>query len=170
MRPLVSLFASFGLLGGCADLPGQEVGSWEVAATLDETTCGPSVGQPNRRFAVQIRRDGQTGYWIGPAQVPIEGRIDEEGNFTFRTDEQVLVRQGDESVGIAPCVMDQVDIAEGRAAGSLDATETLWIGASSGADCSDQVGLMPGQFLELPCRMSFTLLGEVPVTDEPESP
>ena len=163
MRRVGAVFVCLGTLAGCADLPGDEVGHWQITATMGETTCGPSVGQSERQFEVQIRRDGETGWWIGPAQVPIQGRIDDDGNFTFRTNEQVLVREG--TAGIAPCVMDQVDIAEGRAEGSLDAMENMWVGASSGADCSDQVGLMPGQFAVLPCQMTFALVGEAPVND-----
>lgn len=165
MRNLAGLLAVLGSLAGCAELPGKEVGRWDITATLEETTCGPSIGEQVRQFEVAIRRDGQRGWWIGPAQTPVEGTIDDEGNFAFRTNDQVLVRQGDTATGIAPCVMDQVDIAEGRAEGSLDATETMWIGSSSGADCSDQVGLMPGQFAVLPCQMTYALVGDVPVTD-----
>lgn len=145
-------------IGACGELPGKEVGTYDVVATMGESTCGPSVGAPERQFGVQIRRDGEVGYWIGPTQIPIQGRIDEDGNFTFRTNDQVMVRQGDESIGLAPCVMDQIDIAEGTVDESdLQGSETLWIGASSYADCRDQVGLMPGQFIELPCQMQFTL-------------
>lgn len=167
MRSHVAVLVCAGSIVGCAELPGKEVGSWAVTATMDETTCGPSIGQQERTFEAAIRKDGEVGWWIGPGQVPIEGRIDDEGNFTFRTNEQILVREGDTATGIAPCVMDQVDIAEGRAAGSLEATEEMWIGTSSGADCSDQIGLMPGQFSELPCQMTFTLVGEAPVSEEP---
>lgn len=153
-----------GALGGCGELPGKEVGTYQVLATLEESTCGPSVGDEERAFDVQIRRDGQVGYWIGPSQVPVQGRIDEEGNFTFRTSEQILVREGDDSIGLAPCMMDQVDLAEGTADAGLSGSEHLWIGSTSGADCRDQVGLMPGQFIALPCEMSFTLAGEGPET------
>ena len=149
-------------LVACGELPGKEVGTYAVHSTLDETTCGPSVGSPERQFEVQIRRDGEVGYWIGPTQVPIQGRIDEEGKFTFRTNEQVLVREGDEATGLAPCAMDQIDLAEGTADAGLSGTEHMWIGTTSGADCRDQIGLMPGQFIELPCEMSFTLAGEAP--------
>jgi hypothetical protein len=156
------LVLTLGLLAGCGELPGKEVGTYEVLAVMDENTCGPNVGAPQRSFDVQIRRDGGTGYWIGPSQVPVQGRIDEEGNFSFRTSEQILVRAGDEATGLVPCYMDQLDIAEGTAEIALSGSEELWVGVTSGADCRDQIGLMPGQFLELPCRMTFTLSGEDP--------
>jgi hypothetical protein len=154
------------LLAGCGELPGQEVGTYSVVATMEESTCGPSVGAEEREFDVQIRRDGEVGYWIGPTEIPIEGRIDDDGNFTFRTNDQILVREGDETTGIAPCVMDQIDVAEGTAGTDLEGSETLWIGASSYADCRDQVGLMPGQFIELPCEMEFTLRAEAQTPSE----
>lgn len=158
----VPLLAGVLCVAACGELPGKEVGTYAVLATMDETTCGPNVGSEQRQFEVQIRRDGAVGWWIGPAEVPIQGRIDEDGNFQFRTNEQVLVREGDESIGLQPCVMEQMDLAEGTATLDLAGSEHLWVGVTAGADCRDQVGLMPGQFIELPCEMTFTLSGEGP--------
>lgn len=156
------LFVPLLFLSACGELPGKEVGTYDVLATMDESTCGPNVGAEERSFDVQIRRDGGRGWWIGPSETPIEGRIDDEGNFSFRTNEQVLVREGNDAVGLAPCVMEQMDLAEGTAETELAGSEHLWVGVTSGADCRDQVGLMPGQFIELPCEMSFTLSGDGP--------
>lgn len=94
----------------------------------------------------------------------------------------------------APCVVDQVEEVRGRlvrpvrpeddgadggdagdsdAGGepvepvpaSVEATDTLRISPSRGADCSDMIGLGPDVFATLPCRVVMHLEGSEPSDD-----
>ncbi|MBI2896860.1 MAG: hypothetical protein HYY06_25100 [Deltaproteobacteria bacterium] len=149
------------VLVGCpSEYPGEPVGTYSVTASLDESTCGPGVEGPEARdFEVELRRDGEVGYWIRPDGVLWMGTIDDQGTYRFRIEQTIQVRAGNEQV--APCVMEQVDEISGAAAGSFSGTEALAIAASAGADCADQMGITSGKFLDLPCQMRWDLEGDV---------
>jgi hypothetical protein len=163
------------LLSACnpGDLPGREVGTFRVSARLDENGCGPSAqASVSVEFDVEIRRDGDRGYWIPQGQAPVSGVLDERGAFLFQVASRVAVREEDPAAGLAACTMDRFDEVRGTvtvasdadasavAPGRLLAEETLSIGATSGSDCSDRIGLGEGQFIGLPCQIRYGLEGD----------
>lgn len=156
---LVSLMiVALGALGCPSEYPGEPVGTYAVTAAVGESSCGPGIGGSGPlEFEVEIRRDGEVGYWIGPDGLARVGRIDEQGTYRFKLEQRIQVRAGDAQT--APCVMDQVDEVTGTAAGSLIGTEALAIAVTAGADCSDQMGITTGKFLALPCEIRWELEG-----------
>lgn len=161
LAPMVGAAA----LAGCpTEYPGEPVGTYAVTASLGESSCGPGIGDAGpRQFEVELRRDGEVGYWIGLDGVARVGRIDEQGAYSFRLEQRIQVRAGDAQT--TPCLMDQVDVVSGTASSSLTGTEALAIAVTPGADCSDQMGITTGKFLSLPCEIRWELEGGA---NEPE--
>ncbi len=172
MRILVLI--SFALIG-CdqGDLPGDAVGTYRVAARLEENGCGPSTpASVSAEFDVEIRREGETGFWIPQGQPPVTGVLDDRGIFLFQVAARLVVREEDPVLGLAACVLDRIDEVRGTVTvadeadasaapdGRLLGEQTLSVAAASGADCSDRIGLAEGQFLGLPCQIRYALEGD----------
>lgn len=157
-----------------------------MVARIESNTCGPGAVQApgSAEFEVEIRRQGETGWWIPEGLAPVMGVLDDRGTFEFAVSGQIAVRAEDPVQGLAPCSLDKVDevrgtIVQGPAdeadaapeggAATLAAEEALSFGATSGSDCSDQLGVGTGQFLALPCQVRYSLEGAELVRPEPSS-
>jgi hypothetical protein len=88
-KPGERIFAGalFGvLLAGCpAEPKGEELGTYRVTMRLSEDTCGQGAVllQDGHRYTVQLRAEGDHGYWRIPGQTPLEGSY-EGARFDFR--------------------------------------------------------------------------------------
>ncbi len=168
MRAAIALW----LLVGCADMrdhdgrvPGQALGTFHVAATLQASTCGSgALGSPDSwQFDVKLSRDGSRLFWLNGG-APVEGRIETDGmTFGFETAIQVELAR-DAGQNGAGCVVDRLD----RAAGKLESrgsevsafAGTLRSAYSAQGDCSALVGVNGG-FSVLPCSLSYDIVGEL---------
>jgi hypothetical protein len=169
VKPALCSFVLFVAACETPGPPGDRVGEFRISARLDSNGCGPSAVQATQsaEFDVDLRREGEAGWWIPDGQAPVPGEVDESGAFRFEIRGQTAVREEDPTQGLAACTLDHVDEVRGFVSGGEDAgpaaslagEESLSFAASAGSDCSDQLGLGTGQFLALPCQVRYVLEG-----------
>lgn len=174
---------------GCKEPPppGEAVGTFLIAGTLTENTCGAGfVVETPISFRAEVRREAGTAYWrMDGDRVRVPGTIDGSGSFHFRSDALVEGWAADEVNGIPACRFTQLETIDGvlarggpsaadasaiggddagvgaGAASSFEATNVITIGVAAGYDCSlalESSGI-GGQFPALPCRATYTLSG-----------
>ncbi len=169
---------------GCAEPAGEEIGSYRVTMSLASNTCGPAAVnlQDGRRYTVQLRADGEQGFWRLPGQPPLMGSYG-EGSFKF-TYSSLVARSAPDAGTFCQLVQDEelvgavagADDEDAGAAGSaksiapkgeeefaapaqgLVGRHVFHIKAAAGTDCRD--ALPPeGPFERLPCTVSYDLIG-----------
>jgi hypothetical protein len=180
------LLASLSLgASGCTKPPGDAIGTYRVEMTLTENTCGSEAvaTEDGQTYKVQLRANGDRGYWRLPGQPPLEGSYD-DGKFEFDYSSvvansspdagpfcqlvQTEVRSGSVTLtstqGSAADAGADIDASEALPTADVDAgpalvgTHVLTISAASGTDCS--AALPPrGAYQALPCTVSYTLSG-----------
>lgn len=81
---------------GAPAASGELVGAYQIAGALIENTCGsaalPTVNP--LRFAVEIRRDNNVGYWQVEKRAAQAGLLEDDGSFRFLSEQTSLVGQG----------------------------------------------------------------------------
>ena len=177
----VSLFGCAGV-GACglgeAHEPGENLGMFDVVATMSESTCGagalnaPAVWE----FEVKLVRDGSALYWVNGTRY-IPGEFASDGvTFTFSASTQVTVLEP--TIQRPGCVITRLDSAlgvltvgtpdiEGAGATPNSFTATLSYGylADQDGDCTEAVGV-EGGFSTLPCQITYDLVAKVPESEE----
>ena len=169
MRFPVPALVSLLLSAGCVDfgdqdahVPGDELGQYHVAASLEASDCGQdALSAPEHwEFDIRLSRDANDLFWLNGAEV-IPGQIAADGaSFEFLTQVAVEI---DPSEGNHPgCTVLREDHATGRLVGSgneitgFSGTLTYGYVAESDSDCTAIVGA-PGGVAALPCEMSFSM-------------
>lgn len=168
---------------GCVEPSGDEIGTYRVTMSLSANTCGPSAVnlQDGHRYTVQLRADGEQGFWRLAGQKPLMGSY-EDGSFKF-TYSSLVAKSAPDAGVFCQLVQDEelegvvaLETAEDAgASGSpkstgsqedeLEAPDEGFVGrhvfhikAAAGTDCRD--ALPPaGPFEQLPCTVSYDLIG-----------
>ena len=166
-RALV-LAASVALISACTGKdptrPGESIGIFTVTGTLTSTTCGAT---PNPwTFTVHLRHDGTTLYWV-QGELPISAPVNSAAYAALTASTSDTVR--DATSTLAACNMerdDAVDVTlaplgygatDLSPATSFTGTLTYHFSVVSGADCSDQLAAVGGDYAALPCDIAYTL-------------
>jgi hypothetical protein len=133
---------------GCGELPGQVVGTYKIEMTLDENTCGALAvnSLDGHRYAVELRADGERGFWRIPGQPPLEGTYVPPA---FHFEYSSIVASSDADAGPYGCQLRQSEVLEGSillsgtpGADGGDETEALDAGAD--ADAAESAALDAG--------------------------
>ena len=161
---------------GDAHEPGEDLGTFDVVASMTESTCGTgALGAPAVwEFEVKLVRDGTTLYWVnGPQYIP--GTFASDGvTFSFTASNEVKIT--DPNPQRPRCIITRLDSAvgvltEGEGDGD-DATPSSFTGslsygyiAGKDDDCSHLVGV-EGGFSALPCDIEYGLVANIPILEE----
>lgn len=138
--------------------PGDDLGRFRVAATLDSSTCGAAaLGAPDKwQFDVVLSRDAPSLYW-NTAQNAISGSVDAEGRFSFQS--ETVVNASTKDAGSA-CAIVRKDTASGTFDNPNDAkafggTLEYAFSPQGTADCSE--AMLEDGFATLPCTMTYRM-------------
>ena len=146
-----------------ATLPGEPLGTFEVAASLEESTCGDGALAAPRdwEFEVQLSRDRGYLFWLN-GEAPIEGKVDSDGEFSIESGSRYKLTEEDP---ISPgCTVLRADLAEGvlpegDEPTSFSGTLRYDYTVENGKDCSTLIGIPEG-FQALPCRVEYEFEAE----------
>lgn len=183
----LSLHAAL-LCAACGpDLPGEVVGTYTVSMHLGDNSCGkPALPVADgTNYAVELRADGERGYWRRPKIPPIEGHYDGDGGFAFTF--EALFDIGDPDAGTAGCRLYRDEVLNGRVviasdagtaddAGDTGTTSDAATAASppepalsgqytytfrtdTSGICANNPGPL-GVYQRLPCSVSYSLSGQ----------
>lgn len=165
MRRTLLIVAS--VLAACSGnkdpkIPGDELGTYDVVATLESSTCGPgALGSGDVwEFSVKLSRDGEAIYWLNGAEA-ISGSVAGDG-VTFSFESNVVVQAIEPGKGQPGCAISRIDSGSGKLSSSTlevsSFTGKLRYGFTpvGGSDCQPLVGV-EGGFHALPCEMSYLL-------------
>jgi hypothetical protein len=141
-----------------AKVPGDLLGTYAVAGTLTESTCGEGAlgSSDSWDFDVKLSRFHEDIYWINGREV-ISGGIAPDGvtfSFSTRVEGEVM----------PACVLSRADSARGTLSSesldveSFDATLTFAFSPVEDSDCTEWVG-SPEGVETLPCSISYDLAG-----------
>ncbi len=147
---------------GDAKVPGELLGTFDVAAELAETTCGAgALGSADFwQFELKLSRDLDHIFWLNGREV-ISGQIGEDGE-AFAFDSGIEVEVLEPVRGAPGCTLDRRDQAEGRLSSSsdvvdtFDGTLTYTYTPTVDSDCSALVGV-EGGFGRLPCSIEYAI-------------
>lgn len=169
-----SLFCTVGGLAGCigdptadAKVPGDALGTYQVKATLLDSSCGANAlgSQESWTFSLRLSRRGTALYWLN-GQEAITGSVVDKGgtssfSFESRVDTQISAPHGT----FRGCKVMRTD----RASGTLTGTTSDVVGftgkldyafaADAGSDCSDLLP-EPSGLPVLPCEMEYQMTGQ----------
>jgi len=174
---IATLVCSF-TLSGCFlfEQPEEEpLGAVHVDALLVSDTCGPGIttGEPTMSYDVEIRRSGDSIVWSGPAGT-VQGTFSSDESFCIEQSSQWHVRDADPWYEDPGCDMVSIErlcgtltlesVSDASEADSQEVTGLLgrheaFISGTTGSNCSDQVGVAEGQYLDLPCQITYSLTG-----------
>jgi hypothetical protein len=162
-----TIFAACFVALGCSGtkdpkIPGDELGTYSVVASLSSSTCGPgALGAKDLwEFEVKLSQDGHDLYWLNGAEA-IPGDIAGDG-VSFGFDSHVVVPVIEPGKGQPGCAIARTDSGSGKlssAAPPVDAfTGTLRYGFSAvaGSDCQPVLAV-EGGFHALPCEMAYSM-------------
>lgn len=141
-------------------IPGDELGTYDVVATLESSTCGPgALGSKDVwQFQVKLSRDGQVLYWLNGAEA-ISGSVASDGT-SFAFDSRVLVEAIPPGKGQAGCNISRIDSGSGTLSSStLDVASfsghlRYGFQPTNGSECEALLGV-EGGFYALPCEMDY---------------
>lgn len=157
------------------------MGSYQVEGRLLENECG-QTGEHFRSsfsFQVELRHDGDMGYWVSGSHRPVPGKLDRtDGRFDFQLEQQ-LMPDAPGMTNETSCVLLQQERIQGtledvpserhadtpmtdagmsNPPGRFNADNRIQLAPVPGADCSR--ALAPaGPFAELPCTARYELEG-----------
>ncbi len=159
--------ALFFTLVGCefeegvdAHIPGDDLGTFHVAATMDVTTCGPgALGSPDSwEFDIRLSQSGTELFWLNGDEA-IPGRVDTD---SFQFDSAVEVPLAEPEPGAPGCVIVRGDLASGRfgfeedEVTSFDGSLVYSYAPTAESDCDVFVGV-EGGFGTLPCSIAYRI-------------
>ena len=162
------------LLAGCADMfgtrdahqPGDELGTYHVAATREASTCGEGAlgNQAAWEFDVKLARGGAEIFWNNGAEI-ISGTIDaDEQSFHFDTGVLMNMRTA-ESHGLPACSIRRTDRAAGKLAATGDDVASFSgklafdFAPTEGSSCADLVTGSTAILASLPCGIVYAIKG-----------
>lgn len=180
MRGLTHALAACALaacaLAACdSDLPGDVVGAYSVLMRLEENTCGRAVTPfaDGERYAAEVRRDGERGYWRLTRGAPVAGEFDDAG---FRFAYREAIELGTMDAGTLGCtvlreealtfVLDDlaaqpdggVALRTDRDGGGLRGAHEVAFRPDPGGRCRESRGPLR-EFERLPCAARYHLDG-----------
>ncbi len=126
------------LIAGCGNqLPGEPVATYRIVMSLVENTCGSQsvILTDGQQYSVELRRDGERGYWHRTDSAAVQGKFDADHNFEF-TSSAVVASELDAGVAGCKLVQDEVLTGSLRAENASDAGES----AEAGVGESDEAG------------------------------
>ncbi len=157
---MVGLAATAIAACGLGQMPGTQLGTFEVTAQAQTNSCG--LGAPNPwDFDVQLSQDGSTLYWNWmDGSAYLSGPVANQA-VTLTASEQGNV-DGTADGGLGPCTMQRYDtitvtLGTGTSPTVFSGTISYAISAAEGADCTDQLTANGGQYTEIPCSMEYTM-------------
>jgi hypothetical protein len=162
------------LLSGCADIfgtkdahqPGDELGTYHVAATRSASTCGDGAlgNEAAWAFDVKLARGGAQLFWNNGAEI-ITGAIDADAK-SFHFDTGVLMNMRTaESHGLPACSIRRADQADGELAATGDdvasfaGTLAFDFAPTEGSSCADLVIGSAAILAALPCGITYAIAG-----------
>ena len=171
MRRWLSVLALLGCVSckfgqGDAKVPGEPLGTFEVIAELQSSTCGAgALGSTDIwEFNVQLSKDLDQLFWLNGQEV-IPGKLARDGE-SFEFDTRVQVEVFEPEPGILGCTLNRQDRASGQldydkddeeAVTSFNGRLTFAYIPTSDSDCSPLMGV-EGGFSTLPCEMKYDLV------------
>jgi hypothetical protein len=183
-RALSLVLAGLGLaLSGCkSTLPGDTVGTFDIAMKLENNTCGQNAVYvtDGRHFSAQLRSDEKGRvFWRVPMQSPMEGTRDgdtytfkfgspvatsspDAGTFCqlYQTAQIVATLSGAAGDAGVDAAVDAGDAGDAGAEMTLSASYTLDIAPTGQSDCHSEVA-PAGVFTALPCNVRYSLSGKL---------
>ncbi len=155
-----------------AKVPGDDLGHYQVSATLRSTDCGPDAlgTQDLWEFDVRLSRDGADLFWLNGAEV-IAGSLAADGtSFSFDTLLEFEIEPPNPPH--SGCTVLRQDQAEGSLSSSgLDVEAfagslSYRYAVDERSDCSGLIGVQGG-FATLPCEITYLLDGQRKQTAAP---
>ncbi len=183
-RALTLLGLSFAL--GCVRSPEPEpLGTFSVTSIMRSNTCGPQVAEvlSLATYEVDLALRSDTLTWSPRGASQARGAYNSgTGAFRLVHEQTVTVVQPDPRREVAGCMLVRADVIEGvvdwssadggvvddvptfgqdastapRARG-FRGTETVVWGPTPGSDCRGLLGAQQGQFIALPCELTYSL-------------
>lgn len=165
--PLLGLCGLFGCSSFMAEDDGRafgdDLGKFDVAATLKAQSCGAgalqALGAPDPwEFSIFLSRRDPEFYWNTGAAA-VEGRIASDGR-TISWESQTVVEVDPELTLGLPCVLLREDRGSGvlddagAEVDSLDGSLVYSFAEAPDTDCSAIVGIPTG-FAQLPCEIRY---------------
>jgi hypothetical protein len=147
-----------------AKAPGDMLGTFQVAGTLADSTCGEGALGAGKTwdFEVKLTRFDSDLYWLNGRET-IVGDIANDGR-SFSIESGVDVKVSDPQRGQKGCIVARKDDAEGKLSDSgtdvdsFDGTLEFTYSQASGSDCSPWLGA-EGFVETLPCSITYDLKG-----------
>jgi hypothetical protein len=145
-----------------AKQPGDLLGTYDVNAKLEQSTCGSGAfgSSESWRFQVKLSRFEHDLYWLNGREA-IVGSIGKDGR-TFSFDSRVDVDIPPEESGDAECRIRREDSATGKLSEDGVDVETFAgelsfrYGIIGDASCEGFL-LTPGAPARLPCTIAYTM-------------
>jgi hypothetical protein len=171
------------LLLACTPAPGDSgsLGLFDVEGEVTTNSCGPLALQlpATARYVVELRVGMGTLRWRPRGAAEAVGTYDSvTGAFRVALQSEVVLRAPDSRLRLPGCALRQVDVLEGvldRPQGydggvaeadaggpvrlGFRATESLGYAPTVGSDCMAALGVGAGQFVQLPCAVSYRWRG-----------
>jgi hypothetical protein len=143
-------------------LPGTSLGTYQVHAALQESTCGPGAfGAPDAwDFEVKLSRDDSVLYWNNGSEL-VEGKMADDG-VAFSFSDQLTIPVTDKKGAQLGCVMLRQDTATGTLSADKPEDVTGFSGVLGygydqqvGSDCSEL--LQQAGATTVPCTIRYGL-------------
>ena len=169
-------------LAACGDIfgnkdahqPGDELGTYHVAATRGDNSCGDGAlgNTATWEFDVKLARGGSEIFWNNGAEM-IDGTIDaDETTFHFTTG--VLMNMRNTAIhGPPPCSIQRTDRADGTLAATGDDVASFAgklefaFAPTDGSSCDDLITGSTAVLAALPCGIRYAITGTRTVAPKP---
>jgi hypothetical protein len=153
------------------------IGRFAVEARLVADSCGPGTvdADPLLQYNVELRQGGSVVTWDGPG-LTLQGPLGADDQFCIDDSSTWKVREADLWLEDPGCSMTRIErlcalledlkevdtVEEGEPlASSFTGRHELFISHEGGSDCTDQLGLADGQYLTLPCQVTYDIVGQL---------
>lgn len=157
-----------------------EIGTFAVAATLEENGCRPALAPGDSlAFSVELRRDATTLVWRRNGGAPVGGTLRADGTFRLRTHDLREQWAADPANGIAGCTLEEINTLSGELVESVDggtaadagagdagagsgvsgfhADHEIEIAPALGSECSALLLSNGGSYPTFPCAILYRL-------------
>jgi hypothetical protein len=144
-----------------SSLPGTDLGTFSVSATVSSNSCGTSLGAPDPwLFDAKMSKDGTTLYWQQDQADAVSGQLDSTG-----TQATIAVTSTNQSDGgIGGCTIARTDtlnvvVGDAGAPTAISGSVGFAFSASSTVDCAAELSANGGSYQTLPCELDYTFTG-----------
>ena len=165
LAPVLTGCLEFGKVDD-AKAPGDLLGTYDVAAELDQSTCGEGAlgSSDDWRFQVKLSRFAHDLYWLNGREA-IVGSIGKDGrsfSFETRVEVDIPVEEG----GDPECRIERSDTATGKLSDDDTSVEGFEGSLSFTYRAKDALGcepwlLTPGAPARLPCTITYEMNAKV---------